>query len=59
MTHSFLLKGEDPLACIPRDELVTIEHILLFCFDLTEAVFPSSVTEDVVRGRIGIVSLII
>ena len=40
------------LACIPHDELVTIEHILVFCFDLTEAVFHSSVTEDVVRGRI-------
>ena len=46
------IKGRGATCVHPRDELVTIEHILLFCFDLTEAVFPSSVTEDVVRGRI-------
>ena len=34
--HSFLLKGEEPPVCIGCDELLTIEHILLTCSDLTE-----------------------
>ena len=50
---SFLLLGEEPPACIPCDELLTIEHILLFCSDLiiqSEGVaFYSSAIEDVVR----------
>jgi ribonuclease HI len=36
MTHSFLLKGEEPPVCIPCDELLTIEHMLLFCSDLID-----------------------
>ena len=28
ITHSFLLKGEEPLMCIRYDELLAIEHIL-------------------------------
>ena len=34
ITHSFLLKGEEPPMCIGCDELLTIEHILLTCSDL-------------------------
>ena len=36
ITHSFLLKGEEPPMCIRCDELLTIEHILLTCSDLIE-----------------------
>ena len=36
MTHSFLLKGEEPPVCIPCDDLLTIEHMLLFCSDLID-----------------------
>ena len=36
ITHSFLLKGEEPPMRIGCDELLTIEHILLTCSDLTE-----------------------
>ena len=36
ITHSFLLKGEEPPMWIGCDELLTIEHILLTCSDLTE-----------------------
>ena len=36
ITHSFLLKGEEPPICIGCDELLTIKHILLTCSDLTE-----------------------
>ena len=37
MTHFFLLKGEEPSVCIPCDELLTIEPILLACSDFIEA----------------------
>ena len=38
MIHSLLLNGEEPSVCIPCDELLTIEHIIvLFCSDLIEA----------------------
>ena len=33
ITHSFLLKGEEPPMCIGCDKRLTIEHILLTCSD--------------------------
>ena len=36
ITHFFSLKGEELPMCIGRDELLTIEHILLTCSDLIE-----------------------
>ena len=36
ITHPFLLKGEELPMCTGCDELLTIEHILLTCSDLTE-----------------------
>ena len=33
ITHSFLLKGEDPPQCIPCQSPLTIKHILLECAD--------------------------
>ena len=36
MTHSFLLKGEDPPFCIPRNDLLSLEHMLLHCPELIE-----------------------
>ena len=33
ITHSFLLKGEEPPMCIGCDELLTIKRILLTCSD--------------------------
>ena len=36
LTHSFLLKGEEPPMCIGCDKHLTIEHILLDCSDLIE-----------------------
>ena len=33
ITHSFLLKGEEPPVCIGCDKCLTIEHILLPCLD--------------------------
>ena len=33
LTHSFLLKGEDPPMCIGCDEFLTIKHTLLTCSD--------------------------
>ena len=36
MTISFLLKGEDPPFRIPCSELLSLEHLLLHCSDLTE-----------------------
>ena len=36
ITHSFLLKGEEPPVCITCDKRLTVEHILLFCSDLIE-----------------------
>ena len=36
ITHSFLLKGEEPPMCIGCDELLTIEHILPTCSDFIE-----------------------
>ena len=38
MIHSFLLKGGEPSVCIPCDELLSTEHIIvLFCSDLIDA----------------------
>ena len=36
ITHSFLLKGEEPPMCIGCDKRLTIEHILLTCSDFNE-----------------------
>ena len=36
LTHSFLLKGEEPPMCIGCDKPLTIEHILLTCLDFIE-----------------------
>ena len=36
MTHSFLLKGEYSPFCIPCNELLSLEHMLLHCSDLTK-----------------------
>ena len=36
ITHSFLLKGEEPPMCIGCDKRLTIEHILLTCSDIIE-----------------------
>ena len=36
LTHSFLLKGEEPPTCIGCDKRLTIEHILLTCSDFIE-----------------------
>ena len=36
MAHSFLVNGEEPPVCILCDELLTMEHLQLFCFDLIE-----------------------
>ena len=33
LTHSYLLKGEDPPKCIPCQEPLTVKHILLDCQD--------------------------
>ena len=33
ITHSFLLKGEEPPVCIGCDKRLTIEHILLPCLE--------------------------
>ena len=36
IAHSFSLKGQEPPMCIGRDELLTIDRILLTCSDLIE-----------------------
>ena len=36
ITHSFLLKDEEPPVCIGCDKRLTIEHILLTCSDFIE-----------------------
>ena len=36
ITHSFLLKAEEPPVCIGCDKRLTIEHILLTCSDCIE-----------------------
>ena len=36
LTHSFLLKGEEPPMCIGCDKRLTLEHILLTCSDFIE-----------------------
>ena len=36
ITHSFVLKGEEPPMCIGCDKPLTIEHILLTCSDFIE-----------------------
>ena len=36
LTHSFLLKGEEPPVCIGGDKRLTIEHNLLTCSDFIE-----------------------
>ena len=33
LTHSYLLKDEDPPICIPCNSLLTVEHILISCID--------------------------
>ena len=33
LTHSYLLKDEDPLICIPCNSLLTVKHILISCID--------------------------
>ena len=35
LTHSYLLKGEDQPECIPCQEPLTVEHILLHCIDFS------------------------
>ena len=34
ITHGYLLRGEDPPWCVPCHEFLTIQHILLECWDL-------------------------
>ena len=36
ITHSFLLKGEEPPMCIGCDKRLTVEYILLTCSDFIE-----------------------
>ena len=36
ITHSFLVKGEEPPVCIGCDQHLTIEHILVTCSDFIE-----------------------
>jgi len=36
ITHSFLVKGEEPPMCIGCDKRLTIEHIILTCSDFIE-----------------------
>ena len=36
ITHSFLLKGEEPPMCIGCNQHLTIEHILRTCSDFIE-----------------------
>ena len=36
LTHSFLLKGEEPPMCIGCDKRLTVEHILFTCADFIE-----------------------
>ena len=36
LTHSYLLKREDPPFCFACDEIFTVEHFLLRCADLIE-----------------------
>ena len=36
ITHSFILKGEEPPVCIGCDKRLTIEHILLTCSGFIE-----------------------
>ena len=36
VTHAFSLTREEPPLCIARGERLAVEHILPFCFDLTE-----------------------
>ena len=38
ITHSFLLKGEEPQVCIVCNKRLTIEHILLTCSDFIEII---------------------
>jgi len=33
LTHSYLLKNEDPPICIPCNPLLTVEHTLISCID--------------------------
>ena len=36
LSHSFILKREDPPECIPCNERLTIKHLLLDCVDTQE-----------------------
>ena len=35
LTHSYLLRGEDAPECIPCQGLLTVEHILIHCVDVS------------------------
>ena len=35
-THFYLLKGEEPLVCIPCHQLCSAEHLLTECVDLID-----------------------
>jgi len=37
ITHSYLLKKEDPPKCIPCQQPLTIEHILIHCIDFNDS----------------------
>ena len=56
MSHSFLLKGEEPPVCITCNELQPVKHILLFYSDLIEIrrkeTFYSLATVDFSPGHI-------
>ena len=34
MTHSYLLKGEQPPECIPCNSILSVKHLLIECTDL-------------------------
>ena len=36
LTHSFLLKNEEPHACVVYNTIITVKHILIECADLVE-----------------------
>ena len=52
VTHSFLLKREEPPMCIACDERQTVEHVSLFCPELIwDETFFNSITEDFFCSR--------
>ena len=36
MTHSFLLKREEPSVCVACNTIITVKYILIQCTDLVE-----------------------